>query len=133
MKRILKKCAGCGKDSIIWKNHNGQKYCRQCSEKLLGKAKKPAQVSIKHRKKLKEYSKMRKSFLELPQNRSCKAKLPGCTGLDPDTLTIHHAKGRGKYLLDENTWIPLCGNCHRWVTDNHKEALETGLSFSKTE
>jgi len=48
-----------------------------------------------------------------------------------EATTIHHKKGRGIYLLDKSTWIGLCMGCHRWVTDNPKEALEKGLIISR--
>ncbi len=60
------------------------------------------------------------------ENPYCKARLAGCTGLTAD---CHHMAGKiGKLLTDENNWLPVCRNCHNWITENSKEAIEKGLS-----
>lgn len=84
------------------------------------------------RKKVAEYSALRKDFLE--QFPFCMAKIwvslqsVGCTHLATD---IHHRKGRGKYLLDVETWLPVCRNCHRWIEEHPKEAKQAGFSKSR--
>ena len=40
------------------------------------------------------------------------------------TRDCHHMMGRGKYYLDESTWIPVCRRCHRYIEDNKNWARE---------
>ena len=144
MKIKLKKCASCDQMKQIWKNHQGNKYCKDCWARIKSSTTEPKKFVIKEKilKKIKTvsnkkqaqdilYSRMRKDFLENPENSTCKAKLPGCLGVFKQNLTVHHTKGRGKYYLDTATWIPLCLSCHEWVETHPKKAREMGLSGSK--
>jgi len=132
----LKKCSSCELDKMIWKNHEGNKYCKDCwySQEV---TKTPSNKrSIKPKSDKKDvldvlYSKMRKEFLNEPLNSTCRAKLPECMGQFKENLTVHHTKGRGLYYLDKKTWIPLCLSCHQWVETHPKEAREMNLSQSK--
>lgn len=132
----LKKCSSCNLDKVIWKNFEGNKYCKDCwySKEML---KAPSNKRPIKQKSDKQdvldvlYSKMRKEFLERPENATCRAKLPGCLGVFKQNLTVHHTKGRGRYFLDQLTWIPLCLTCHQWVEEHPKEAREMNLSGSK--
>lgn len=133
-----KLCAGCGEEQHIWKNYEGEKWCRSCwyqkaSLKFpkLSSRTHISPVSDKRKVLDQLYSKMRIVFLSKPENHTCRAKLPGCmhhTGLN---LTIHHTKGRGRYYLDTSTWIPLCLHCHQYIEAAPKEAKELGLSQSR--
>ena len=135
----LKKCAGCGKDKIIWKNFEGEKFCQQCWHekkpvKFLKQSKAIKPVSDKKKVQDVLYSKLRKQYLELPENSTCRGKLPGvCQGGFQQDLTIHHTRGRGKYYLDQKTWVPLCIKCHEFVELNPEKARDLGLSFSRLE
>jgi len=73
-----------------------------------------------------EYSKLRKTYLD--EHPMCEANICNCTLKSTD---IHHKKGRGKYHLDISTWLSVCRNCHIWITNNKKEAVELGLSISR--
>jgi len=133
----LKKCASCNLDKVIWKNHEGNKYCKDCwySKEVTKSPSNKRPIKPKSDKKdildvL--YSKMRKEFLELPENATCRAKLPGCLNVYKQELTVHHTKGRGLYYLDKTTWIPLCMACHMWVETHPKEAREMSLSQTKS-
>lgn len=44
---------------------------------------------------------------------------------------LHHRKGRGKYLLDESTWLAVCFNCHRTIHDKPALAYATGLLLKR--
>jgi hypothetical protein len=58
-------------------------------------------------------------------------------------IECHHMAGRSNdafwdesaaerevvLTLDERFWMPLCGNSHRYITDNKKWACENGYSF----
>lgn len=126
-----KECNKCGKVLPIWKNHRGNRYCKTCwLQQVKNRIK---SVSSKKKKLNKMYSIARKEFLKEPKNFYCKAALPGCTGKDKSTLTIHHMKGRGKYMLDKNTWVTLCFNCHRWVEEHPEKAKIMGLSLKRNE
>ena len=132
----LKKCANCNLDKVIWKNHEGKKYCKDCwySDQTIKTPSNKRPIKPKSDKKdvldvL--YSKMRKEFLNEPENSKCRAKLPGCMGQFKENLTVHHTKGRGLYYLDKTTWIPLCLSCHEWVETHPQEAREMNLSQSK--
>lgn len=149
----LKQCAGCNTPKYIWKNVKGKKYCKECA--LSGKIPEnnsPNKVLIKEGNQVKlvaktqikkksdkqkvrdfEYLKLRKDFLNLSENSSCYAKLPGiCIGGFKQQLTVHHKNGRiGENLLDTKSWIPLCLACHEWVETHPKDAREMGLSGTK--
>jgi hypothetical protein len=41
---------------------------------------------------------------------------------------VHHMKGRlGGNYLDDNTWLPVCRECHDWIHAHPREARELGL------
>jgi hypothetical protein len=42
------------------------------------------------------------------------------------TTDVHHKKGRGKYLLDESTWLPVCREHHDKIHANPAWAFEQG-------
>jgi hypothetical protein len=132
----LKQCAGCNLDKVIWKNYEGNKYCKDCWYTSQVTKTSSNKRPIKPKSDKKDildvlYSKMRKEFLNEPENATCRAKLPGCLNVYKQELTVHHTKGRGLYYLDKTTWIPLCMACHMWVTDNSKQAIDMGLSQSR--
>lgn len=136
LQQKLKTCSSCGEDKVIWKNHEGEKFCKDCWNrkspvnypkktgilKLTSDKRKPLDLL---------YSKMRKDFLSKAENATCFAKLPGCLNSLPENLTIHHKKGRGRYYLDSTTWIPLCMTCHQWVEEHPAQAKELNLSQSR--
>ena len=49
---------------------------------------------------------------------------PICEGFTQD---IHHVFGRGKYLLVESTWLPVCRACHRYIHDHPDQARTLNL------
>lgn len=132
----LKQCAGCNLDKVIWKNHEGNKYCKDCWYTSQVTKTPSNKRPIKPKSDKKDildvlYSKMRKEFLNEPENATCRAKLPKCMGQFKENLTVHHTKGRGIYYLDKTTWIPLCLSCHEWVETHPLEAREMNLSLTK--
>ena len=95
MIQIKKKiCDSCETEQVIWKNHNGNKYCRQCwlkdnSSPLPKKLPKPIKPKADKQDPLdKLYSIMRKDFLSL--HSGCQARLSDCTLQSTD---VHHKKG----------------------------------------
>lgn len=132
----LKTCSGCGNDKRIWKNYEGERFCKECwflkKPVSFPKPSKALRPTSDKRKPLDQmYSILRVKFLNEPHNATCRAKLPGCLGSMGQDLTIHHTKGRGKYYLEVSTWIPLCLACHKWVEEHPKQAKEMFLSESR--
>lgn len=131
----LKKCNGCEEDKLIWKRHEGQKYCKDCYYRLNLKdkpSKKPnkplSKKSSKQAKLDAAYSIIRESFLK--SHPFCKAKLPGCQLKSTD---VHHMAGRGIYMLDTTLFFPVCRICHNQIEGNPIMAKEMGFSMSRDE
>jgi hypothetical protein len=73
------------------------------------------------------YKKIRAAWL--PQHETCEAQLPGCT---QKATEVHHMEGReGILLLHTPKWLAVCHHCHGWITENSREAIELGLSYSR--
>lgn len=71
------------------------------------------------------YNKLRKVFLNKPDNKVCPI-----TG-EP-TTEIHHkwsGKDRDKYYLKVDTWLAVSRNGHIWIHKNPKLAREKGMLF----
>ncbi len=129
----LKVCDGCQKETVIWKNHGGFKYCKYCwsCQKAIDSdsVQKPTdykipQVSSKRKKKDAEYSKLRERFLT--ENPLCMVKVNGCGHGATD---VHHkfsGSDRDTYYLVQSTWLAVCRNCHNWVHLNPKESRALG-------
>jgi len=128
----LKVCSGCQKETVIWKNHEGSKYCKDCWSCHKSKENKPQkpklapsssikQKSDKQKAIDKAYTLMRKEYLT--KHPMCELKLPGCLGQATDT---HHTEYRGIKTLAQATWLAACRKCHDWCHSNPKEARELG-------
>jgi hypothetical protein len=132
VKAKKKLCSGCDSEQFIWKNHEGYKYCRNCWGKLAGKPfkqKKVKPIRVKSTKMQKLdtlYTKLRRVFLN--KHPMCQAALPNCYKQSTD---IHHKKGRGLYHNDTTKWLSVCRNCHTWIEENPKEAIELGFSIPR--
>ena len=130
----LKLCQGpCGEEKVIWKNHEGKRYCKQCwsCQKPAQKptARKPiAHSSPKRSKEERVYQGKRIIFLN--KHPLCEMRIPNiCTNVATD---IHHMEGRtGDNYLDDSKWKAGCRQCHNWVEDHPKEAKELGLSLRR--
>lgn len=75
-------------------------------------------VSKKHAKELAEYSVKAKAY---------KLRYPTCFLCSAPTKDVHHVHGRGKHLMDESTWIPVCRACHNGIHAFPGEARRRGL------
>lgn len=137
MIQVKKKvCDSCETEQIIWKNHQGHRFCRSCwlkehSSPLPKKL--PTPIKPKSDKKSIQdqlYSALRNKFFNNDANKACKARLNGCTLTASD---VHHTKGRGPYLNDVSTWIPLCRNCHNYIETHPTEAIELNFSQKRLE
>lgn len=88
---------------------------------------KPKKVSDKRKELNKEYFKLVEQFKK--DNPECKGKCNEyCT---KNTNDPHHKRGRGKYLLDVTTWLPVCRNCHDYIGQHTAEAYDKGWSESR--
>src|SRR3990167_3480507 len=107
---ITRKKKGCSerkKEAYIW----GHGKCKPCASKDY---KKPKPIADKRKEQLKDYSVLRKEFLEAQPN--CMAKLIGCLGKSDQ---VHHANKRfGKRLNETEHFIALCQSCHSQIEDS---------------
>lgn len=84
------------------------------------------QVSTKQAKALRKYNEVRKEYLS--NHLYCEAKLEGCLTVSNQ---VHHKVGRGSNLTNVDTFLAVCGVCHRWIEDNPTQALKNGFSKSR--
>ena len=128
MKVKLKECDGCQKMTVIWKNHEGNRYCKYCwschKSNTNDKPQKPnvsiPRVSSKRKKKDAEYLKLRKRFLT--ENSLCTIKVDECSGNATDVHHTYAGSNRDAFYLVQSTWLPTCRNCHNWIHSHPKEA-----------
>jgi hypothetical protein len=80
--------------------------------------------SPKRQKQDREYSALRKEFLSI--NKKCQVK--DCIRRANE---VHHKKGRGVYYLDVSTWMGVCSDHHRIITDKPLWAVLNGYSQSR--
>lgn len=92
--------------------------------------KKPYKIKPRSSKRRKEENKYNYEAKRFKSERPhCEARLPTCTGFTQD---VHHMATRtNRNLLEKENWLPVCRNCHIWVTEHSKEAIELGLSKSR--
>ena len=133
-----KLCYQCQSLKFIWKNVDGKKVCRECSQTTgvadSGKSKPSSKQnpisprSSKQAKKEAVYNVLNKQYLK--DHPNCEFHLPGCLLRSSE---VHHGAGRGEYLLDTTTWKAGCRICHSWVELHPEEAKELGFSESRLE
>lgn len=105
----------------------GGGYCRNHQYLRTDKKPKPIkQFSAKRQVVNLEYNREAKKFRE--ENPACRVNTSGCTR---ETTEVHHKKGRGKYLMDKTTWLPVCHNCHCVVEENPNWAKQNGYSSNR--
>jgi cytochrome c553 len=127
MKVKLKECDGCQKMTVIWKNHEGNRYCKNCwscHKSSSNKLQKPnvsiPRVSSKRKRKDAEYLKLREKYLT--QNQLCAVKVKGCSQEATDVHHTYAGSNRDTYYLIQSTWLPACRNCHNWIHEHPKES-----------
>ena len=118
-------CPNCHIDS---KNPN---ICTMCETVIIPLVEKVKKVKPRGKirnasknlvKKQKEYSKLRKEFLE--------GKMCVVFPLQIAT-TVHHSKGRGKYLLDVSTWVPCSMDGHTQIENHPEWSRDKGFTVSR--
>jgi len=129
----LKTCDGCQKETVIWKNHEGFKYCKYCwsCQKAIdtNSLQKPTdykipQVSSKRAKKDAEYSKLRQKYLT--ENPLCMIKGPNCSHYATD---VHHSfagSNRDAFYLVQSTWFAVCRADHNMIHEHPADARTMG-------
>lgn len=131
MKLKKKICNSCETEQYIWKNHQGNKYCQYCWNKIKydndpPKPKIYTAIKPKSKKQIaldNAYSKLRKKYLE--EHPMCEIAISSdCT---TQASEIHHTEYRGKNYLVISSWRSTCRACHNWVHSNPKEARELNL------
>lgn len=130
MQVVKKLCDGCGKVRPIWKNINGERFCKYCatavSTKKSAKGVQAPRTSRKKQKQDSRYSEMRTAFLL--SSPLCLAHIPGiCTTHATDVHHTYSGKDRSAHYLDTTTWLPVCRACHMWIHNSSKEARALGL------
>ena len=129
MKSKLKECDSCNKLTVIWKNHEGFKYCKYCwsCQKAINSdsSQKPTDyiiplVSSKKKKKDQEYLKLRERYLT--ENPLCMVKVNGCSHGATDVHHTFAGANRDAFYLVQSTWKAVCRNCHDWIHANPAEA-----------
>ena len=120
MKLKLKTCDGCQKETVIWKNHEGFRYCKHCwsCHKSGDTEQKPTtsgipRVSSKRAKKDAEYLKLRDRYLT--ENPLCMVKVGGCSHNATDVHHKYAGSNRDAFYLVQSTWLATCRNCHDWI------------------
>jgi len=134
MKVKLKECDGCNKPSVIWKNHEGFKYCKYCwscrksidTDNIIQKPTdyKIPLVSSKKKKKDVEYLKLRERFLT--QNPICQVSVAGCMNGSTDVHHTYAGSNRDAFYLVQSTWKAACRNCHDWIHAHPTDARILG-------
>ena len=133
IKTKLKECDACHKQAVIWKNHEGFKYCKYCwsCQKAINSdsSQKPTdykipQVSSKRKKKDAEYLKLRERFLT--ENPVCTVSVAGCSNGATDVHHTYAGSNRDAFYLVQSTWLPTCRNCHDWIHKSPAEARILG-------
>ena len=114
---------------IYHRNHPSEKVERTKAEDKVKEEKQKKAIAKKSVKKSIEdklYSKIAKAFLKA--NPECQIKTLGCTKVAEE---VHHSKGRGEHLIDTDTFIATCRNCHTWAETHPELAKTLGVSQNR--
>jgi hypothetical protein len=125
MEKKKKYCSGCDSEQYIWKNFEGNRYCKNCWGKIQSKDpehKIIPQVSAKRKKLDTEYLKLRERFLT--ENSVCQISIEGCMHTSTDVHHTYAGSNRDAFYLIQSTWKATCRACHSWIHEHPKEARE---------
>jgi len=105
-------------------------------------------TSLKEKKPINKVSEKRKDLNQVYAQRKAKYLFdhPHCEyhGKDCKGGSLHHMGGRSGYiddyarehdipaLIDDRYFMNLCQTIHDWATENSREAIEKGISVSRT-
>ena len=139
MLQVKKKiCNSCETEQLIWKNQDGNKYCRKCwlnktYTNILPK-KIPLPIKSKSDKKSAQdqlYTVLRNKFFQDDNNKSCKARLTNCTLIASDVHHLYSGSSRSEHYLNTQEWIPVCRNCHTYIHDTLTKDEASALNLKK--
>ena len=108
-------------------------FCASCNREAR-KAARLALMEPKKRKPIKKVSKNQKQLLDIMHKLKAVwivGKKCGVRGCQLPAVDPHHMKGRGKYLLDTSTWLPVCREHHTYIELNPNWAKANGYSFDR--
>lgn len=100
---------------------------RRIAERKVKKVYEIPKRSGKLKKEEQVHAKIKKQFLI--DHPFCECKRLECKG--GKAVDLHHLKGRGIYLNDPRYFLAMSRECHNWIKENSKEALELGLIVSR--
>lgn len=93
-------------------------------------------VSGKRKRENLIYADKRRWFLAKPENAACPVAASGLIKVVPEdaeprahhraATEVHHAWKRGKYFLDESTFLAVSHDGHMWIENNKDEARARG-------
>lgn len=105
-------------------------------------------TKVKELKSINKISPKRRDLNQIYAQRKAKYLFdhPRCEyhGKDCKGGTLHHMAGRQGYvddyarehdipaLIDDRYFMNLCPTIHNWATENSKDAIEKGISISRT-
>lgn len=73
-----------------------------------------------------EYLKARKEFLGSRLLCEVGERCVSMWGRRAVATEVHHKRGRGKWLMDESTWVATCRDCHRIIHERPNWAIQNG-------
>lgn len=79
-------------------------------------------MSKKRQREAREYSKKRKAFLEARPLCEATWVIWPNRPTRPASTEVHHVKRRGKFYLDESSWLAVGREAHVWLHSHPKEA-----------
>ena len=138
MIQVKKKiCDGCETEQLIWRSIGKDKYCRYCwlkdhSAPLPKKLPKPIKPKS-DKKSIQDqlYSVLRNKFFQNDNNKSCKARLQGCTLVASDIHHLYSGSSRSEHYLNVKEWLPVCRNCHKKSHDDLTKDEAIALNLKK--
>lgn len=129
-----KQCPDCTETQLCWWHKRRKEASTKKPLKRTPIKKKQYSIKKRSNKRAKQENKYNYEARKFKQaNQRCKAGIVlgnrSCSG---STTDVHHMAGReNELLLKKEYWLPVCRNCHEWITRNSKQAIELGLSISR--
>lgn len=123
-----RRCKYCDSGYIYAKGMCRYHYLRDLRKKTKHKKKKPIKKAVSKtlRAVRKLYSRVRKEYFSLDENKLCRARVSEVCLIH--ATDIHHMAGRvGELLTNTNYFMPVCRMCHRYIHDHSAWAEENGF------
>ena len=125
-----KKCSQCSYIGGLYKS--SPPLCKQCAMRYNAtQGKKVSHIAsnevIKHISKVSTKQAKINSIYSILRKQYLKDKSE-CGVCGDMATTIHHVRGRGKYMLDTSEWLQCCMPCHEKIEREPLWAKEKGYS-----